>query len=211
MLPAPFVAITAWINTVSGIKLVAMSKMRTARRMALAAMFAIAAGTLTPRISAQQGSTPTSKPAGVLKPDDLTNLMPGQVFFRGQSATVQIRNSGGIRYADGMFTIMALVDTSGYSSGIQQKYQAYLITEVPLQVGDGAAAQKLIPGAYGVGFIQNDRFVVMDLGAHDLLNVASRHDAELRRPTPLEVLNTATPGTYRFYEGRSFVTLRRAQ
>jgi hypothetical protein len=194
-----------------GIKLVAMSKMRAARRVAWAAISAVAAGALTLCISAQQGSTTTSKPAGILKPDDLTNLMPAQVFFRGQSATVQMRNSGGIRYADGMFTLVALVDTSGYSSGIQQKYQAYLITEVPLQVGDGAGAGKLMPGAYGVGFIQNDRFIIMDLGAHDLLNAASHHDAELHRPTPLQVLNDTTPtGTYRLYEGRLFVTLRRA-
>ena len=63
------------------------------------------------------------------------------------------------------------------------------------------------PGAYGVGFIQNDRFVVMDLGAHELLNVGSHHDAELHRPMPLQVLDTPAAGTYRFYEGRSFVAM----
>jgi hypothetical protein len=189
-----------------------MSKLRAARHIVLmAAILAIAVSPLTPCISAQPGSTTKAQPAGVLKPDDLANLMPAQVFFRGQSATVQMRNSGGIRYADGMLTLVALVDTSGYSSGIQQKYQAYLITEVPLQVGDGAGAHNLTPGAYGVGFIQNDRFVVMDLGAHDLLNVGSHHDAELHRPTPLQVLNSSTPGTYRLYQGRNFVALRRAE
>lgn len=151
------------------------------------------------------------QPAGVLKAADAANLMPAQVFFRGQSASVQMRNSGGIRYADGMFTLMALVDTSGYSSGIQQRYQAYLITEVPLELGDGAEAKRLAPGAYGVGFIQNDRFVVMDLGAHELLNVGTHHDAELHRPMPLQVLDANTPGTYRFYEGRSYVTGQRAK
>ena len=158
----------------------------------------------------QQGSATTTQPACVLKPADMSSVMPAQVFFRGQSATVQMRNSGGVRYADGMFTLMALVDTSGYSSGIQQRYQAYLITEVPLQLGDGGDARKLVPGAYGVGFIQNDRFVAMDLGAHEQLNVGSHHDAELHRPMPLQVVDTPTAETYRFYEGRSFVTLRRA-
>jgi hypothetical protein len=172
-------------------------------------MLAIAAGTCSPRLLAQQGSTAKAQP-GVLKPADLGNLMPDQVFFRGQSATVQMRNSGGIRYTDGMLTLVALVDTSGYSSGIQQKYQAYLITEVPLELSD-AGARKLPPGAYGVGFMQNNRFVAMDLGAHDLLNVASQHDAELHRPMPLQMLDTSTPGTYRLYEGRNFVTLRRAE
>lgn len=173
--------------------------------MALASFLAVAVG------MAQQGSTVKTQPAGVLKAADLSALMPDQVFFRGQSATVQMRNSGGIRYADGMLTLMALVDTSGYSSGIQQKYQAYLITEVPLEFGDDAEARKLVPGAYGVGFIQNDRFIVMDIGAHDLLNVTSHHDAELHRPMPLQVLPASAPGIYRFYEGRSFVSLRRAE
>ena len=189
-----------------------MNKVEAAsRRMALAGILAISGSLLMPCMAAhQQGSATTPQPAGVLKAADMTSLMPAQVFFRGQSATVQMRNSGGVRYADGMFTLMALVDTSGYSSGIQQRYQAYLITEVPLQLGDGGNARTLAPGAYGVGFIQNDRSVAMDLGAHELLNVGSHHDAELHRPMPLQVLDTPTGGTYRFYEGRSFVTLRRA-
>ena len=184
--------------------------MKAARRMALAGILAMSASLLT-TCMAQQGGAKAAPAAGVLKPGEMTDLMPSQVFFRGQSATVQMRNSGGVRYADGMLTLMALVDTSGYSSGIQQRYQAYLITEVPLELGDGKDAHRLVPGAYGVGFIQNDRFVVMDLGAHELLNVGSHHDSEMRRPTPLQVLDTPTAGTYRFYEGRSFVVLRRAQ
>jgi hypothetical protein len=187
-----------------------MSKMAATRRMALAGILVMGASLLTPCMAQQKGNTTAAQTAGVLKPADTANLLPSQVFFRGQSATVQMRNSGGVRFGDGTLSLIALVDTSGYSSGIQQRYQAYLITEVPLEVGDGSDARKLIPGAYGVGFIQNDRFVVMDLGAHELLNVASHHDAELRRPMPLQVLETPTAATYRFYEGRSFVALRRA-
>jgi hypothetical protein len=189
-----------------------MTKLAATRRSALAGILGMSAWLATPWLAAQQqGSAATAAAPGVLKPPQMSDLMPAQVFFRGQSATVQMRNSGGVRFADGMFTLMALVDTSGYSSGIQQRYQAYLITEVPLQLGDGSDARTLVPGAYGVGFIQNDRFVVMDLGAHELLNVASHHDAELRRPMPLQVLDTPAVATYRFYEGRSFVTLRRAK
>jgi hypothetical protein len=188
-----------------------MSKKEATRRMALAGILGIGAGLLTPCLAQQQqGSAAKAQTAGVLKPADMSSLMPEQVFFRGQSATLQMRNSGGVRYADGTFTLMALVDTSGYSSGIQQRYQAYLITEVPLQLGDGTASRTLVPGAYGVGFIQNDRFVAMDLGAHEVVNVGSHHDAELRRPMPLQVLDTPAAGSYRLYEGRSFVTLRRA-
>ena len=90
--------------------------------------------------------------------------MPATVFFRGQAANVQARNSGGVKLPDGMFVLCALVDTSGYSSAVQQKYQAYFITEVTLDI----QGQTLKPGAYGVGFTEGNRFTVMDLGAHDV-------------------------------------------
>jgi hypothetical protein len=186
------------------------------RRMVLAGVLAASVCVGMPAGLAQQESpaatTATASVAqpGVLRPADLGALFPQQVFFRGQSATVQMRNSGGIRYGDGMLTMAALVDTSGYSSGIQQRYQAYLITEVPLRIG-GATGRKLAPGAYGVGFIQDNRFIVMDLGAHELMNIASERDPELHRAMPLQVLEAAQSGTYRLYVGRAFVPLQRAE
>src|ERR1700744_651810 len=64
-----------------------------------------------------------SSSAGILKAPDMANLMPATVFFRGQVASVQARNSGGVKLADGMLVLCALVDTSGYSTAVQQKYQ----------------------------------------------------------------------------------------
>ena len=74
----------------------------------------------------------------------MDKLMPATVFFRGQAASVQARNSGGIKLPDGMFVLVALVDTSGYSTGIQQKYQGYFITEVTLNIN----GQTLKPVSY---------------------------------------------------------------
>jgi hypothetical protein len=177
----------------------------------------LAAATLPPMVIAQQtaaaGANATTKSATtpassvVLKPTEIASLMPEKVFFRGQSATVQIRNSGGIRFADGMLMLTSLVDASGYSSGIQQRYQAYLITEVPLKIGD----RQLAPGAYGAGFVQGDHFVVMDIGNHEVLSTSCQHDADLRRPTPLQLVAAPDAGSYRLYAGRSFVTFQRAQ
>jgi hypothetical protein len=116
---------------------------------------------------------------GILKAPDMANLMPATVFFRGQVASVQARNSGGVKLADGMLVLCALVDTSGYSTAVQQKYQGYFITEVALDIN----GQTLKPGAYGVGFVEGNKFLVMDLGAHDLFTVDGVHDTELKRPT----------------------------
>lgn len=95
--------------------------------------------------------------------------------------------------------LIALVDTSGYSSQDQQKYQAYLITEEPIDIG----GHRIAPGAYGCGFIAGNKFVVMDIGAHDLFTVSSTRDAALHRPTPLQILPSGS--SYRLYAGRNFV------
>ena len=145
--------------------------------------------------------------AALLPAVEAQKYVPATVFFRGQVATVQARNSAGIKLADGMLVLSALVDTSGYSTAVQQKYQAYFITEVPLDVN----GQTLKPGAYGVGFIEGSRFVVMDLGAHDLFSVGGERDAELRRPTPLQMRADPAPGHYRFYINRNYVVLTPSQ
>ena len=132
-------------------------------------------------------------------------LFPEKVYFRGQVATAQMRNTGGVRYADDFLVMAALVDSSGYASGIKEKYQAYLITDVALDIG----GQTLRPGAYGCGFIDNNKFVVMDLGANDLFQVTSTKDSEMKRPIPLQFVATSDSGKYRFYHGRDFVEFRR--
>lgn len=142
----------------------------------------------------------------VLKASDITpKIFPETVFFRGQSAPVQMRNTGGVHYADDLFVLAGMVDNSGYSSGIRQKYQAYLLTEVPLQIG----GQTVKPGAYGFGFLEGNKFVLLDLGANDLFQVASQRDAELKRPTPFQILASVEAGKYRLYMGREFIEFSR--
>jgi hypothetical protein len=148
-------------------------------------------------VMAQGGDT-------VLKPADMQKLLPASVYYKGQSATTQLRNSGGVKFADGSFVLATLVDTSGYSTDIQSKYSAYFITEVPIVVG----GKSLSAGVYGVGFIEGDRFVVTDVGAHDLITVNSGTDAGLKRPTPLQVM-TDPAGGFRLYEGRRYVVFSR--
>ncbi|HVW78298.1 MAG TPA: hypothetical protein VHB45_11850 [Alloacidobacterium sp.] len=153
--------------------------------------------TLSPAFG--QSSAPT-----ILHPADIAKILPDAVFFRGQSAAVQRRNSAGLHFSDDMYMLTALVDTSGYSTGVQQKYQAYFITEVPLDF----SGTTLKPGAYGVGIV-NNRFLVMDIGAHDLFTVAAAHDAELKRPTPLQLI--ADGNGYRLYFGRDYVSFAQAK
>jgi hypothetical protein len=156
---------------------------------------------------ARADNPPAGKEA-VLKAADISpKIFPERVFFRGQSAPVQFRNTGGVHFADDLYVLAGLVDSSGYSTAIKEKYQAYLLSEVTLEIG----GQTLKPGAYGFGFINGGKFVVMDLGANDVLQVGSQHDAEMKRPVPLQVVASSTARSYRLYAGRDYVEFRRAQ
>ena len=167
-------------------------KMAAAGAMAVAMMAA-------PVAAMAQGSD------SVLRPADVQKLLPASVFYRGQSATTQLRNSAGVKLADGLYVLATLVDTSGYSTGVAAKYQAYFITEVPLKVG----GEKLAAGAYGVGFIAENKFVVTDVGGHDVLTVNAGEDAGLKRPLPLQVVADAAGGGFRLYAGRKYVIFGR--
>lgn len=142
--------------------------------------------------------------AEVLGPPAMQKLMPATVFYRGLVASTQLRNSCGIKFSDGYYVLAALVDTSGYSSGVAAKYQAYFIAEVPIQIG----GRKLGAGVYGIGFIANNKFIVTDVGAHDVFTVDSSTDSALKRPMPMNM--AAGPGgAFRLYDGRRYVIISR--
>ncbi len=149
----------------------------------------------------------TAVPSGILTREQAAGFLPDKVFYRGQSATVQARNSSGIGFAGGELMLAAVVDTSGYSTAIAQKYQAYLITEVPLEFN----GHVLVPGSYGFGFVAGDKMLVMDVGANLLFEAPTVKDAELKRPNPLQILaDPLTPGHYRLYLGRTYVVFSQA-
>ena len=164
-----------------------------------------AAGMMAVAMMAATGATKAQGSDSVLKPADVQKLLPASVFYRGQIATTQLRNSGGVKLADGLYVLATLVDTSGYSTSVATKYQAYFITEVPLKVG----GEKLAAGVYGVGFIGDNKFVVTDVGGHDVLTVNAGEDAGLKRPMPLQVVADAAGGGWRLYAGRKYVIFSR--
>lgn len=140
----------------------------------------------------------------VLGPAAMQKFMPAAVFYDGQVATTQLRNSGGVKFNDGHYVLAALVDNSGYSSAVAAKYQAYFIAEVPIHIG----GMRLGAGIYGIGFIAGDKFVVTDVGAHDVLTVSSTTDSSMKRPTPLQVV-AGGGGSFRLYCGRKYVVVSR--
>ena len=167
--------------------------------------FLLLAFALRPVPAVNAGGPPAGQDA-VLKAADITpKLFPEHVFFRGQVAPAQLRNTGGVHFADDLYVLAGLVDSSGYSTAIKEKYQAYLLSEVNLEIG----GQTLKPGAYGFGFV-GGKFILMDLAASNLIESAGQRDAEMKRPIPLQIVAASTAGSYRLYVGRDYIEFQRS-
>ena len=139
----------------------------------------------------------------VLSSDEIHKLLPDRVYYKGQTATTQLRNSGGVKFADGTYVMATLVDTSGYSTDVANKYQAYFVVETAIQIG----GEKLGAGVYGLGFL-GDKLVITDIGGHDLLSVPDGLDEGIKRPMPLQVVSDPGGG-FRLYAQRHFVHFSR--
>jgi hypothetical protein len=139
--------------------------------------------------------------AQILTGDQVKKLAPNSYYFAGQSAAVQVRNTAGLKNSAGKMVLAGLVDTSGYSTAIQEKYQGFLITETKLSF-DGAT---LDPGEYGFGF-KDGKFIVMNVAATDLFSIASANDDQLKHPVPLKFEKDG--GGYRLYAGRKYVVVK---
>lgn len=152
-----------------------------------------------------QSSATVRDSSNVLQTTDLETLIPSAVYFGGQTATVQLRNSAGVRWDQSKQTLFAMVDVSGYSSVLRDRYQFYILTDVPVEL----AGHPLPAGAYGAGFLENDRLLVMDLGGTEVFHVPYSADSSMGRPRPLQVLAGGAPGEYRLYLGRNYVSFHR--
>lgn len=138
----------------------------------------------------------------VLTSDELKKAVPTEYFFRGQKAPVQVRNAIGFQLADGKMMLAALVDASGYSTAIQQKYQGMLITETKLNVGGSS----LPPGQYGFGFTADNKFVVMDVANNDVLSASNQTDQALQHAVPLKLIEDGDG--YKLYAGKKWIALK---
>lgn len=164
--------------------------MRTHRLAILAALILF-----TGAAAAAQG------PSHILSADDVKKAVPAEYFFRGQKAPVQLRNAVGFQLANGKMVLAALVDASGYSTAIQQKYQGMLITETKLNIG----GLTLPPGQYGFGFAGSN-FTVMDVGNNDVLRVEYQTDDALQHAVPLKLVQDGDG--YKLYAGKKWIAVK---
>ncbi len=164
------------------------------KNIRIAALAAVVIALLTAGLAQQTGQH-------LLSADELKKVVPTEFFFAGQKAPTQVRNATGFRTSDKKISFAALVDASGYSTAIQQKYQGLLITESKLNIG----GSELPPGQYGFGFA-GDKLVVMNVANEDLLSVPSQTDAALQHAVPLKM--SEDNGSYKLYAGKKWVAVK---
>lgn len=148
------------------------------------------------------GSAAAQERATILTGTELTRVVPAGFYFQGLSAPTQMRNAAAARFGTSRFVIAALVDTSGYSADVREKYVGFLITDSAISLN----GETLSPGAYGFGFANEGKITIMDLAGKDVMSVAIDNDKSLRRPRPL-MMSADAGGGVRLYNGRNYVVI----
>lgn len=143
---------------------------------------------------------------GLLDKAQLKDVVPDSYFFAGKNAPVQMRNAAAARLSSGKLVMAALVDTSGYSANIQEKYQGLFITEAKISL----EGKTLEPGEYGVGRTADGNFNILNVASETLASFPGHADDGMKRPVPLQM--TSQGGDkYRLYLGRNYVEFSAAQ
>ena len=137
----------------------------------------------------------------VLTGEALTRIVPASFYFAGQSAQTQMRNSVAASLGKDRYVIAGLVDTSGYSTEISGKYEGFLITDSPINIG----GKSLETGAYGFGFSADGKLNIFDLSSKEILSVDTVNDKEMKRPRPL--MMTIDKDGLRFYKGKNYALI----
>ena len=125
-------------------------------------------------------------------------------YLEGNSIPTQKRNTVILKAADGARMVFGLLDTSGYSAEIQQKYAGMMILERKTMVGGAAVGT----GAYGFGLVKGTpaegpgKLAVYDVAGAKVGEVAAQWDKALAQPVPLQFTNG------RLYVGRHWVEVK---
>lgn len=135
----------------------------------------------------------------------LKKVVPDAYFFRGMTATTQMRNSAAVHFPDDFYVIAGLVDTSGYSTDVKAKYTGLFITEKKLQFDGGGV---LAPGQYGMGYTADGKFHILNVAGDELLVTEIKVDDKLARPQPLKIVMDGANA--KLYLGKKFVSFTTA-
>ena len=138
------------------------------------------------------------------------SAVPKDFYLEGHAVPVQKRNASLVKTPAGARVVFALIDTAGYSSGIQAKYVGMMITEGDLTI----CGQKVTVGSYGFGWSRPatgvdapGNFSLYDQAGGAVAKCSTPRDAALKQPRPLQITVSADGGA-RLYYGRHYIELK---
>ena len=145
----------------------------------------------------------------VEKGQALNKIVPKEFVLEENAIPTEKRNSVLVLTPEGARVVAGLLDTSGYSSQVQEKYLGMLIAEGSLEV----SGHKLGVGSYGFGLVKEpgaahpSKFMLYNQAGEKIAECPAKWDANLKSPRPLQVV-VDQGGTARLYMGRTWVELK---
>ena len=138
------------------------------------------------------------------------SAIPNDFYLEGNRIPVEKRNAALVKTPAGARLVLALIDTTGYSSQIRQKYIGMVITEGAVSI----CSVTLGVGSYGFGLEkpastsnEDAKFFLYNQAGEKVGDCAAPKDTAVKQPKPLTVVVSKEVGT-RLYLGRYFLELK---
>jgi len=138
------------------------------------------------------------------------SAIPNDFYLEGNRIPVEKRNAALLKTPGGSRLVLALIDTTGYSAQIKQKYTGMVITEGEVSV----CSVPLSVGSYGFGLekpaatsSEDAKFHLYNQAGATVGECAAKKDSALKQPKPLNVV-LGKESDARLYLGRYFVELK---
>lgn len=140
-----------------------------------------------------------------------TRAVPKDFYLEGNAIPTEKRNSALAITPAGARLLVGLIDTTGYSSRIQQKYIGMLIAEGRVEVCGNAVPV----GSYGFGLAksggssnaQGAKFLLYNQAGQRVAECSTGWDPKVAHPVPLQV-QVGGGASARLYLGRNWVELK---
>ncbi len=132
--------------------------------------------------------------------------LPRDFYLEGNAIPTEKRNATLVATPSGKQLLFALLDTSGYSSQVQQKYMGMMIAEASVRLG----AARVPVGSYGFGLktLSGETYLaIYNQAGVRIASCRMKKDLELKAPRPLQVI-LASGGGARLYIGREWVQIK---
>jgi hypothetical protein len=132
------------------------------------------------------------------------SAIPNDFYLEGNRIPVEKRNAVLLKTPAGARLVFALIDTTGYSSQIKQKYIGMVITEGTVSV----CSVSLSVGSYGFGLDRPaGKFFLYNQAGEKVGDCAAEKDNAVKLPKPLNIVLSKEAGA-RLYLGRYFLELK---